>query len=118
MNIIPPQISGNSQNIGVIPPGGNFTIRQSGYVYLERFSILEDHLDLFGCRAAVLAHVRAATKGARTAQMHVALSSFVLVQDDGQSADIIFSPLDQYTLDTVGPERAICILHSTVPIPE
>jgi hypothetical protein len=105
-------MSQDLQRIAVIPPGGRFEVPRTSYVRLERLSILEDYPDLAGHRATVMSHVASPTKDGRTVQTDIALSSFIIGRDYDQSADVIFSPVEECTIDTVGPGVPIQVLYS------
>jgi hypothetical protein len=104
-----------SQCIAVVPPGASFELPAGGFVHLERLSVLDDLPDLAGQRVTVMAHVSSPTSDARTVQMDTAISSFVIGRDYDQSADLIFSPVDRCTLDTVGPGVRLQLLYSLTP---
>jgi hypothetical protein len=99
-------------SIAVIPPGGTFSIPPNSHIHLQRISIIDDCPDLSGRRLTLIAHVTSPTEDGRTVQMDVALASFILGQDYDQSTDIMFAPVDQCVITTIGPEVAVQLLYS------
>jgi hypothetical protein len=99
------------QRIAVIPPGGSFIVPATGYIRIERISIVEDYPNLSGRRVTVMSHVTSPTQDGRTVEIDVALSSFVIGRDYDQSADIVFAPVDKGTIDVKGPEVSIQVTY-------
>jgi hypothetical protein len=100
------------QCVAFIPPGGEFTVPSTSNIRLDRFSLLDDHPA--GERLTVMAHVTSPTGDQRTAQMDVAIASFIIGQDYDQSSDILISPVDTCVLTCLGPHIPVQLLYSVL----
>lgn len=61
-----------------------------------------------------MAHVTSPTADQRTAQIDVAIASFIIGRDYDQSSDILISPVDRCVLTCLGPQIPVQLLYSVL----
>jgi hypothetical protein len=106
------EVDSPCQCVAFVPGGGEFTVPFTNNIRLDRFSLLDEQPA--GERLTVMAHVRSPTTDRRTAQMDVAIASFIIGQDYDQSSDIVISPADRCVLTCLGPQVPVQLLYSVL----